>query len=222
MKTYRILVLFVVLPALSLSGCEKKQADAPQAKEPAYEGIIVAVGDSLTAGFGLSEKDAYPARLQQKLLSGGFRYKVVNAGISGETSSGTLSRINWVLKLKPDVVILETGANDGFRGIPPDLIEKNLDEAVRILKEHKVVVVLAGMRMVGNLGEEYAGAFENVYKKVAEKQGVILIPFFLESVAGDPKLNQSDSIHPTAEGQEIVANTVYPYALEAIKRSKAR
>jgi acyl-CoA thioesterase-1 len=180
----------------------------------------VAVGDSLTAGWGVDEAFAYPALLEKRLASGGFRYKVINAGISGETSSGTLSRINWVLTLKPDIVILETGANDGLRGIDPALMSRNLQEIIRLLQDRNVTIVLAGMQMVQNLGREYTDAFGRAYPEAARKFGVLLIPFFLEGVAGKPRLNQADRIHPTAEGYKVVAETVYPYVVKAIQQHR--
>ena len=205
--TGAVLVLFCLLP-----GCERRSEAAPAVRqdEPHYEGTIVCVGDSLTAGLGVDEKDAYPALLERKLRDAGYPWRVINAGISGETSSGALSRVEWVLKLRPDIVILETGANDGLRGIDPGLMKRNIDETVRILKKNKVSVVLAGMRMFANLGREYTNAFSAVYPFVAKKHGVILIPFFLEGVAGEPALNQADGIHPTAEGYRIVVENVYP------------
>lgn len=200
------------------AGCEKSSAPAPSqpVERPAYLGTIVAVGDSLTAGYGLPEEDAYPARLERKLQAAGYRWRVINAGISGETSSGALSRINWILKLKPDIVILETGANDGLRGIDPRVMKGNIGEIVRILKKNNIKVVLAGMRMLTNMGREYTEAFTAVYPEVARQEGLILIPFFLAGVAGDPALNQADGIHPYGEGYRIVTETVYPYLLQAI------
>jgi acyl-CoA thioesterase I len=191
---------------------------ATQQGQPAYEGTIAAVGDSLTAGLGVNEEEAYPALLERKLREKGYPWRVINAGISGETSSGVLSRLAWVLKLRPDIVILETGANDGLRGIDPKVTKRNIDEAVRILQENKVIVVLAGMRMVSNLGQEYLAAFASIYPAVAAKRGLLLVPFFLKGVAGDPALNQADGIHPTGEGYRIVTETVYPYALKAIEK----
>jgi acyl-CoA thioesterase I len=215
--TGAVLVLSCLLPA-----CERRNEAGPAVRQEQtqYEGTIVAVGDSLTAGLGVDEKDTYPARLERKLREAGYPWRVANAGISGETSSGALSRVEWVLKLSPDIVILETGANDGLRGIDPGVMKRNIDETVRILKKNRVTVVLAGMRMVANLGREYTGAFSAVYPSVAGKQGVILIPFFLEGVAGEPDLNQADGIHPTAEGYRIVAETVYPYVKKAIEERK--
>ncbi len=184
------------------------------------EGTIVAFGDSLTEGFILAEEAAYPAQLERKLRAAGYRYRVVNAGINGETSSGALSRVKWILRMKPDIVILETGANDGFRGIKPEVIEKNLSETIRILKDANVVVVLAGMQMLSNLGNEYTSAFKEIYPRVARNQDVILIPFFLEGVAAEPALNLPDGIHPTAKGHSIVAENVFPLAVEAIKKAR--
>lgn len=200
------------------AGCQKKSAPAPrqQVEQPAFQGTIVAVGDSLTAGYGLKEEDAYPAQLERKLHAAGYSWRVINAGISGETSSGALSRINWILKLKPDIVILETGANDGLRGIDPRVMKRNISEIVRILKKNNVKVVLAGMRMLTNMGREYTEAFAAVYPDIARKEGLILVPFFLAGVAGDPALNQADGIHPFAGGYRIVTETVYPYLLRAI------
>ena len=215
-NTLRLPVLAVALGCL-LGGCEKQTSPAPALiqVQPSFAGTIVAVGDSLTAGYGLNEADAYPARLEQKLRAAGYRWRVVNAGISGETSSGTLSRVDWVLRLKPDIVILETGANDGLRGIDPQVTKKNIAETVRILKQNRVTVILAGMRMVTSMGRDYTEKFAAIYPAVAQKHDLILMPFFLQGVAGDPALNQGDGIHPIAEGYRIVADMVYPYVLKA-------
>ncbi len=212
----------ILILLLFLLGCNRQNATAlvMHHEQAAYDGTIVAVGDSLTAGLGVNEEDAYPAQLEKKLRAAGYRWRVINAGTGGETSSGTLSRIHWVLKLKPDIVVLETGANDGLRGINPQVTRKNLDETIRILKENNVVVVLAGMRMVTNLGRRFTDEFYSNYPAVSRKYDIVLIPFFLAGVAGDPALNQSDGIHPTAEGYRIVTGTVYPYILKAIDRIK--
>jgi len=182
-----------VLTLLSLlAGCEQQGKPASAAQQQhAYTGTIVAAGDSLTAGLGVNEKDAFPAQMERKLREAGYNWEVINAGISGATSSGMLQRINWVLKLKPDIVILETGANDGMRGIDPAVTKKNIDETVRILKQNNVVVILAGMRMFKNMGRTYTNAFGALYPAVAKKHGLILMPFFLEGVAGDPVLNRA-------------------------------
>lgn len=213
-----------VIAMLALVGCNRKEAPrqpvTKQEAAPAVAGTIVAVGDSLTAGYGLDEADAYPAQLERRLLDAGYHWRVVNAGISGETSSGALSRMNWVLTLKPDIVVLVTGANDGLRGIDPKVTEKNLDEMVRILKERNVTVVLGGMKMVTNLGRAYTGAFSAVYPAVARRHDLILVPFFLEGVAGRANLNQDDGIHPTTEGYRIVVDTVFPFVVKSIEKRR--
>jgi len=216
---FPFLTLWTLLVAAGSGG----NGSPPQRQSAPYEGTIVAVGNSLTAGLGVAEQFAYPALLERKLAAGGFRYRVVNAGISGETSSGTLSRIHWILTTKPDIVILETGANDGLRGIDPSLIRQNIQEIVRALKKANVAIILAGMRMVQNLGHEYTEAFQSIYPEVAKQFGIPLIPFFLAGVAGRSALNQADGIHPTAEGYKMVVETVYPYAVAAIReRRKGR
>ncbi len=215
-QTYLILALCMLLAG------NAAQSEAAPSSEPRSKGIIVAVGDSLTAGLGVNEEEAYPALLEKKLRQAGYDWKVVNAGISGETSSGTLSRINWVMKLRPDIVILETGANDGLRGIDPAVTRKNIDETIRILKQQNVTVVLAGMQMVRNLGQKFTQDFADIYPSLAKKHGLILVPFFLQGVAGNPSLNQADGIHPTAEGYRIITEKIYPFARKAIDGNKKR
>jgi len=220
-KTMRFTVLVVTL-GLLLCGCGRRNEPVPSVKQgqTAFAGTIICVGDSLTAGYGVKESDAYPAQLENKLRAEGYRWRVINAGISGETSSGTRSRITWLLNLKPDIVILETGANDGLRGIDPKVTQNNIEEIVRSLKENKVTVVLAGMRMVTNLGHDYTASFAAIYPTVARKFDLILIPFFLQGVAGDQSLNQGDGIHPLAKGYRIVMETVYPYVLQIVTKAK--
>ena len=214
--------------SLVLAGCGQEQPEKKaktvshvQTPTPVYDGTIVAVGDSLTAGLRVDADQAYPAQLARRLKADGHNYRVVNAGVSGETSSGALSRIAWVISsLSPDIVILETGANDGLRGIDPALLEANLDKLCATLKAHHVEVILAGMLMLPNLGPDYTRAFARIYPKIAGKYDLLFIPFFLEGVAGKEDLNQADRLHPTAEGYAIVTQTVYPYVLEAIGRLK--
>ncbi|MFH0729168.1 MAG: arylesterase [Pseudomonadota bacterium] len=213
--------LVVVVGFGLFSGCDRADKPAPMENktkaDPAFlRGTIVCVGDSLTEGAGVAEEQAYPALLKQKLGADGHLYAVINAGISGETSSGTLSRINWILTLKPDIVILETGANDGLRGTDPKLTQKNITEIVRILKAKGVIVLLAGMEMLRNMGTDYTTAFREIYTNVAKEETVRRIPFFLNGVAGNPRLNQPDGIHPTAEGYKVITEKIYPYVLEAI------
>ena len=217
----------VLLMALIVSGCNSNSTGAGHQSEtaepqPVYEGTIVAVGDSLTAGLRVDEDQAYPAQLARRLKADGYAFRVVNAGVSGETSSGTLARIQWVMTaLKPDIVILETGANDGLRGIDPHLLAGNLDQLLTRLKAAGIQVVLAGMRMLPNLGAEYTRAFARVYPEQAQKHQVLLMPFFLEGVAGEASLNQADGLHPTAQGYKRVVDHLYPYVLKAIARYRA-
>ena len=214
----RILIrgaLAAVLAVALAHGTCRAQAAA------ADEGLIVALGDSLTAGQGLDERDAWPAQLERRLRAAGLRWKVINAGISGETSSGARARLEWVLRLKPDIIVVETGANDGMRGIPPQVLYSNLDAMLTTLGERQVTVILAGMQMLRNLGPEYTTAFARIYPELAQKFHASLIPFFLEGVAADPSLNQADGIHPTAEGYRLVTDLVYPRILDAISRVRA-
>lgn len=221
---FAITVLAIFAGMATAVGCDRKseepvveqKSSTPPVEETAMEGTIVAMGDSLTEGYGVSEDAAYPALLEQKLREEGYPFRVVNAGISGETSSGARSRTEWMLTLEPDIVILETGANDGLRGIDPEVTRQNIAEILGILRENDVVAVLAGMRMVRNLGREYTDAFADIYPALAEESGVVFIPFFLEGVAGHPDLNQEDGIHPNAEGYRILVNHIFPKVVEAI------
>lgn len=205
---------------LVMIGCdnppqEKAAPSPPVAVSP--QNIIVCMGDSLTAGYGLDEAQAYPALLEARLRETGFRYQVINAGVSGETSSGALSRLDWMLTLEPDIVILETGANDGLRGVDPALTRRNIETIVAKLQAKNIVVVLAGMQMVRNLGPEFTRSFGAIYPEIARASGLILIPFFLEGVAGRSDLNQADGIHPTADGYRIIVDHIQPYILQAIE-----
>ncbi len=211
-----------VLLALVLFGCRQSAEKRTAAQEKTdYAGIIVAVGDSLTAGLGVEQQDSYPAQLQRRLEAQGLHYRVINSGVSGETSSGTLSRLNWILSLNPDIVILETGANDGLRGVDPDLTRKNILAMVAGLQKKKIVTILAGMRMVRNLGIGYTGAFDRLYPDIARETGVIFMPFFLEGVATVPGLNTADGIHPNRQGYALITTNLFPYVAQAIKIYKS-
>jgi acyl-CoA thioesterase-1 len=172
--------------------------------------VVVALGDSLTAGLGVAPDEAYPALLQARLRGEGFAYRVVNAGVSGDTSAGGLRRVDWVLRAHPELVIVALGANDGLRGLPVDALRANLEAIVGRLRAAGARVLLVGMRVPPNYGDEYARAFAAVYPAVARKTGVPLVPFLLDGVAGDPRLNQSDGIHPTAEGHRVIAERLWP------------
>ena len=182
------------------------------------QGIIVAFGNSLTEGLGVSPSQAYPSVLENKLRQDGFDYRVINAGSSGETTSGALARTDWILKLEPDIVILETGANDGLRGIDPSLIEANLVNIVAKLKDAGCSVLLVAIPMVPNLGTAYTEAFKQVFVKVADHHQVLLVTNFLENVGGNQALNQADGIHPNAQGYQVVVNNIYPYLVRQIEQ----
>ncbi len=218
----RVMVFLFVLLGMVACSDETPSTESRselQANEGVSMGTIVAVGDSLTAGYGVDETEAYPALLEKRLLLDGYFFKVINAGVSGETSSGTLSRIQWVIRsLKPDILILETGANDGLRGVDPKVLEKNLDEIITTIKTSGIGILLAGMKIPPNLGPAHTARFAKVYPRIAKKHNIPLIPFFLESVAGDARYNLSDQIHPNPEGYRRILDIIYPYVLEVIKQ----
>jgi acyl-CoA thioesterase-1 len=207
----RRLVVAVLLALLALSGAGGVAA---------ADRVIVALGDSLTAGLGVPADDAYPARLEARLRAEGYAYRVVNAGVSGDTSAGGLRRVDWVLRLQPDVVIVALGANDGLRGLPVDALATNLEMIVTRVRATGARVLLAGMRVPPNYGADYARAFAAVFPTVARRTGVPLMPFLLEGVAADARLNQPDGIHPTAEGQRIIADRVWTYLRPLLDRAR--
>ncbi|WP_235932897.1 arylesterase [Flagellimonas sediminis] len=174
-------------------------------------GKILFFGDSLTAGYGLEVSQAFPALIQQKMDSLGLEYSVVNAGLSGETTASGKNRLGWVLEDRIEIVILELGANDGLRGIPLTETRTNLQSMVEMVREKlpNAKIILAGMKIPPNMGPAYTAEFESIFPDLASKENVSLIPFLLENVAGIPSLNQSDGIHPTIQGQKIVANNVW-------------
>ena len=192
-----LMLLVSVIPALSLG------ADAVDNRPR-----IVAFGDSLTAGLGVATEDTYPARLQRRLDEQGLRYRVINAGVSGDTTAGGVRRVEWVLKSHPDMVILELGGNDGLRGLNVQETKANLERIIQRCREASVTVVLAGMKLPPNYGADYTKAFEAIYPALAKRYRVTLIPFFLDGVAGSASLNQADGIHPTSEGYRIITEKV--------------
>lgn len=171
---------------------------------------ILFYGDSLTAGYGLSAEEAFPALVEKKLTQQGKPCKVINAGLSGETSAGGLSRLNWILRQPIDVFVLELGANDGLRGLPVEQTQKNLQAIIDKVKAKNpgVKVVIAGMMVPPNMGEDYATRFRKIFPDLAKKNSATLIPFLLQDVAGDEKLNLADGIHPNVQGHRIVADNV--------------
>ncbi len=171
--------------------------------------VVVAFGDSLTAGQGVDPAENYPARLQRKIDAAGLRYRVLNEGVSGDTTAQGLNRLGAVLQLHPALVIVELGANDGLRGLPVEETRKNLDEIVRAIRKDGGQVVLAGMQVPPNYGPEYTKSFGGIFPALSKKYNLALIPFFLEGVGGRGELNQEDGIHPTAEGYTIVTENVW-------------
>lgn len=195
-------------------------ASAPQNPQPDNRPVIVAFGDSLTAGFGADPGKSYPDFLQQELDRKRLRYRVANAGISGETTTDALERIQTVTALKPAVVILEFGGNDGLRGLPLSTTGANLDQIVAALKDSGAQVLLAGMTLPPNYGTEYIAAFQHIYGDLSAKYKVALIPFLLDGVAGTSRM-QRDGLHPTADGNRLVAATVMRY-LQPLLRGGSR
>lgn len=182
---------------------------------------IVALGDSLTAGYGLPAASAFPARLEKELQSKGIAVTIANAGVSGDTSSGGLARVDWSVPEGTDAVIVELGANDALRGIDPEVTRKALDEILGRLKARKIAVLLCGMRAPPNMGPDYVRAFDAIFPELAEKHGALLYPFFLDGVAADARLNQPDGIHPTAQGVDLIVMRIMPTIEQLVARARA-
>lgn len=213
-------VLILAISSIFFSACgvstaeKKSDINASEQKPPAQilsdRPKIVAFGDSLTAGFGLAEKESYPYLLQEKLNADGYKYEVVNAGVSGETSLGGLERIDWVLEMENvQILVLELGANDLLRGVPVAQMKSNLDKIIRKAKEKNVRVLLCGMLAPPTVGAAYQREYTNAFPDLAEQHKVEFLPFILEKIALDKKLNQADGIHPNAEGEKIMTDNVY-------------
>lgn len=182
----------------------------PAAAASSQPVTILAFGDSLTAGYGLETSESYPVQLQMALAAKGHKVSVVNAGVSGDTTSGGLARLDWTLNPKPDAVILELGANDALRGLDPNVPRENLDRMLAALKAKGIPVLLAGMRAPGNWGDDYARNFDGIFRDLATKYNVSLYPFFLDGVALDPSLTQPDGLHPTAKGVAEIVKRMLP------------
>ncbi len=215
-------LMFCYFLSLLVVGCGDKKVEKETNEEATQEESvemetsdsskkILFFGDSLTAGYGLEVSQAYPALIQQRLDSLGLDYTVINAGLSGETTASGKNRLDWVLEDDMDIVIIELGANDGLRGIPLTETESNLLSMVDKVQSElpNAKIILAGMKIPPNMGPEYTSAFEQLFPELAESENIALIPFLLENVAGIPELNQGDGIHPTVEGQKIVAENVW-------------
>jgi acyl-CoA thioesterase-1 len=211
------------LAALVLAGCgtdgrapELDDAPPPSTGE---RGRIVFLGTSLTAGLGLDPDQAFPALIQRKVDAEGLRFEVVNAGVSGETSAGARRRIDWLLRQPVAVLVIETGANDGLRGLEVDSLRANIQAIIDQAGQQtpRPLIVLLGMRAPPNLGAGYSRGFDRVYAELAKENDVPLVPFLLEGVAGRPSLNQADMIHPTADGQRRMAETVWAVLEPALR-----
>ncbi len=194
-------------PEQATTGVPDEESDAP---------LVVFLGDSLTAGLGLAEEEAFPSLVRDRLAEEGLPVRVVNAGVSGDTTAGGLRRLAWVLRQKPDVVVVELGANDGLRGLPVGEIEWNLHQIVRRARAAGAEVLLLGMRIPPNYGPDYAASFAAVYPRIARDLDVLLVPFLLEGVGGEPNLNLGDGIHPNARGHERVAENVLSVLSEVL------
>lgn len=184
----------------------------------ADERVIVALGDSLTAGFGVSAEEAWPALVEARLRREGYPYRVVNAGVSGDTTAGGVRRVDWVLRNRPEVAVVALGANDGLRGLGTDAMRANLLAIVERLRAAGARVLVAGMEVPPNYGTAYARAFRGVFPEVARRTGSALMPFLLDRVAADPRLNQADGIHPNAAGHRAIAERVWPHLVALLGR----
>ncbi len=211
-------LLFIILLSAACRNDKKSndlsKQDSVKKKESSARGDlknIVFFGNSITAGYGVEQSEAFPALIQAKIDSLKLPYKVINAGVSGETSAGGKSRIDWVLQQPVDVLVLELGANDGLRGIPLSETSKNLQSIIdEVKKKYSAVkIVLAGMEIPPNMGKKYTDEFRELYRQLAEKNQTLLIPFLLKNVGGEPELNQPDGIHPNVQGHKIVAENVW-------------
>lgn len=217
MSRLRILGLILLASGWMACGSEEQKKEAQQEVAATQKKLadkkLVFFGNSLTAGYGLNPEEAFPSRTQVKIDSLELGYEVINAGLSGETSAGGLTRIDWILQQKPDIFVLELGANDGLRGIPVAETRKNLQGILDKVKaaNPEVKLVVAGMMVPPNMGPEYAKDFQSIFPELAKTNNATLIPFLLDGVAGERSLNLADGIHPTAEGHQMVANSIWKY-----------
>jgi len=184
--------------------------------------VILALGDSLTAGYGLLPDKAYPALLQARLLANGYNARVINAGVSGDTTGNGLARVYWLLQEKPDIAIVALGANDGLRGLDPARSEANLDAILGRLAQSGATLLLAGMYAPRNMGPEFGRVFDAMYPRLATKYKATLYPFILEGVAGDPALNLDDGLHPNEAGAAVIADRLYPVLAPLVEKLRPR
>ena len=216
----RVLGLAVLVSVVALV----RHASAAPATDPREGGppggrTIVALGDSLTAGYGVAPDEAWPALIQARLRREGFPHSVVNAGVSGDTTAGGLRRVDWVLRARPEVAIIALGANDGLRGQSVQAMRENLDRIVERLRAAGARVLLAGMRLPPNYGADFTRDFAAVYPEIARRAGIAFMPFLLDGVAADPRLNQGDGIHPNAAGHRVIAERLWPHLRPLLPRT---
>jgi len=208
LRLYLFLLVMVVCNVQSL-----------YANNTAESGLrLLVLGDSLSAGYGLNPEDSFPSQLEEALDAAGYDVHVINAGVSGDTTAGGLSRLEWALADKPHIVLVELGGNDALRGLPPTETSANLDSILARLKKDGVRVILAGMQAPRNLGNDYTVEFDAIYPRLAGKYEVALYPFFLDGVAFDPALNQPDGIHPNPAGVKVIVNKILPLLESALKQ----
>jgi acyl-CoA thioesterase-1 len=208
--------VFKALTAMAIAAITSICTGAARA-EPAR---ILVLGDSIAAGYGLAAGDAFPARLESRLRGTGHEVRVIDAGVSGDTTAGGLARLDWALADRPHIVIVELGGNDGLRGIAPQATRANLDAILAKLKSRGPRVLLTGMLAPPNLGQEYGRAFNAIYPELAAKHGVALYPFILDGVAAEPDLNQRDGIHPNAKGIAVMVDRIAPYVVRLLDTPK--
>jgi len=181
---------------------------------------ILALGDSLTAGYGLAQSDSFPSQLARKLQTAGIQSKIINAGVSGDTTSSALQRLDWLMDGRYDLVIIELGANDALRALDPMLTRQNLEKIVEKLKSKDTPILLAGMKAPRNLGPNYAKRFDGLFLAIARHYNLHFYPFFLDGVAADPALNQLDGLHPNAKGVAIIAKRMLPFVIDALGKER--
>ena len=230
MTRKNLLRVLVILTFAAACSTPKEKDNTPRTMDESKAGtsvadkrIILFFGNSITAGYQLAEDQAFPAVIQGWLDSLGYDYQAINAGLSGETTAAGKSRIDWVLRTVPDIFVLELGANDGLRGLPLEETPKNLQAIIDQVKaaNPEVKIVIAGMMVPPNLGQDYTDGFAKIFPEIAEKNDATLIPFILEGVAGEPDLNLPDGIHPTPEGHIILARTVWKYLFPLLEKAPA-
>jgi len=211
-------LLAVALCLLSTQPTPSRAADEAIMKQT-RQITILAFGDSLTAGYGLPTDQSLTARLEQLLLTNQYNVRLINAGVSGDTTTGGLARLAWTLEQPVDAAILELGANDALMGQDPAVVERNLDAMLTMFHTKGIPVLLAGMRAIANYGEDYAQAFDAIYPRLAAKHGTLFYPFLLEGVVMDPALNQLDGIHPNERGAREIASRMYPLVRELVEQA---